>query len=116
MKVLSAKTAIRHALLDFHTKGQLIETPIELDMLMESKTEEIVALARKGDQMLNEKQVAEMYPFLTVRALQNLRHKVRGPKYFKFGKKRTSRVFYKVSDIEAWIIDNYQRLQFVEEK
>ncbi len=72
-RVKSTKMAIRHALLGFHSKGRLIQNAQDFEQLLDRVIDEIVRLSKRSDQVLNERQVVQMYPFLTVRALQNIK-------------------------------------------
>lgn len=48
-------------------------------------------------------EVADSYPLLSVARLAEMRWRGEGPPYIKTGSARSSRVFYRASDIEEWL-------------
>ena len=107
---------INRILSDFILRSKLIQTPTELDQLV-LKTKKALNLAyRYTEEKLNEKQVSARWKFLTPRRLQNMRQREKGPKYLKLGGAKNSSVFYKVADVEEWIIEQYQLEPFIEQQ
>ena len=74
-----------------------------------SEVETKILGARDGEKLLCEKEVSAQWDFLSLAVLRNMRARGNGPKFLKFGQARNSRIYYKVSDVEAWINDQYQR-------
>ena len=79
------------------------KTPTELEELLEKEMPKLRDAFRDQDRLLTEKEVARRYPWLTVNRLRSMRCRNIGPKYFKFGTHRNSRVYYRDSDIRTWI-------------
>ncbi len=107
---------ISRILSDFLMRSKLIQTTEELDELMANTKKSLELAYRYTETTLNEKQVTERWKFLSRRMLQNMRQQRRGPKYLKLGKSRNSSVYYKICDVEAWIITQYQLEPFVQER
>ncbi len=80
-----------------------------INHILDGFSEKIELAVRIKDEYLTEKQVAERYPILDVKKLRNFRQRGGGPQFFKFGDHRNSRVFYKIADIEQWIVEKVRR-------
>ena len=89
-------------------KAKLIDDVQELDTLANEALSRLLRAFHVQDDLLCEKEVAARFSFLTLTKLRKMRCAGKGPKYIKFGKTKNSRVYYRVSDIESWIVDNYQ--------
>ena len=111
---LKAGDVIKSIVVDAIVKSKLLQSPKDLESLLESTVTRIDRAFRHQDQLLTEKEVEKRWPFLTLKKLRNMRFRHDGPEYLKFGQARNSRVYYKVADIESWIIKNYQLEPFVE--
>ncbi len=105
---------LKHLVLDIVTRAKLMSSPQDLDHLLTTSVPQLQKACRFQDHLLCEKEVSERWGFLTVRQLQNMRFRHRGPKYHKMGNARNSRVYYRISDIEAWIVEHEQLEPFLE--
>ena len=85
-----------------------MESPSELDQMLNAMVPRLQKACRFQDDLLSEKQVAERWEFLNVIKLRNMRTRNQGPVFLKFGKSRNSRVYYRIADIESWIIRHEQ--------
>jgi len=94
----------------------VLNTPEELDALVCASLDKIVRATHVQDQLLSEKQVAARYEFLDVVKLRNMRHRGNGPRYLKMGEHKNSRVYYRLEDVEAWIVGPYQLEPFVDRR
>ena len=99
---------IRHLLTDLIMRAKLLESPEELDRILSASVPKLQKACRFQDELLTEKQVAERWEFLTVIKLRNMRSRSQGPIFLKFGKSRNSRIFYRIADIESWIVRHEQ--------
>ena len=96
-------------------KARMLECPRELDALIGDTVSKLIRAVHIQDELLCEKKIAERYGFLDVVKLRNMRTRGAGPRFLKMGPHRNSRVYYKNSDIDAWIIEQYQLESFVGE-
>ena len=110
-----ANHVLKHLLVETIFKSRMIDHPKELDALIDETVGKLYRAFHTQDNLLCEKEVAQRFPFLTLIKLRNMRTRHIGPKYLKMGSHRNSRVYYKHSDIETWIIEQYQLGSFVEE-
>ena len=106
--------AIKHILIETLMRAKLITSPDDLDTLLTETIPKIIKATTQKDQFLTEKEVAVRYPFLSVKQLQNWRYWHQGTKYIKTGTSRNSRVLYRVSDIEAWLVQNERNEPYIE--
>jgi hypothetical protein len=106
---------LREILIDLSIKSRLVETPEDLDQLICEAAPKLQKAMSRQDQLLTEKEIVSRYRFLSENRLRNMRFKGIGPRYIKFGEARNSRVFYRPSDIEAWIVEHYQLDHLVED-
>lgn len=110
-----ARPALRALLVELSLKAQLLgEKPKELDRFIGHQEPRIMKAVLAGDQLLNEHQVAARYgEAFAVKRLRNMRYRGTGPRFHKFGTHRNSRVFYKVSDLENFIMESKQLTPFM---
>jgi len=113
---MNENTLLKHILTDVMMRSKLISSPQELDTLLEEIVPMIMKAATQKNGLLTEKEVSHLYPFLSVKQLQNWRYRHQGIKYIKTGKSRNSRVLYRVSDIEAFLVNHEQNEPYVEIK
>ena len=104
----SPNFVIRHLLTDLIMRAKLLESPEELDQILRVTVPRLQKACRYQDDLLTEKQVAERWEFLNVIKLRNMRTRNQGPVFLKFGKSRNSRIYYRIADIESWIIRHEQ--------
>lgn len=97
--------ALRQILKNAFLNVKTLESLNKQDNLIEETIQKIHA----NEPLLTEKEISQKYPFLTLIKLRNMRQRKNGPKYVKFGEHRSSRVYYRISDVNAWIEENYQR-------
>ena len=101
-------------LVELVLKAKCCHDHSQLNTEIEQAEARIARAVKAKDVLLNSAEVTAIYPFLSERRLQNLRYRGGGPKYYKFGQARNSRVFYKPQDVEVWILDNRQLTPYVE--
>ena len=104
----SPNFVIRHLLTDLIMRAKLLQSPEELDQILRVTVPRLQKACRYQDDLLSEKQVAERWEFLNVIKLRNMRARNQGPVFLKFGKSRNSRIYYRIADIESWIIRHEQ--------
>ena len=104
----STKPHEQDILVDTVLKARMLSSPRELDALIRETVDKLARAFHTQDQLLTEKQVAARYGFLDVTKLRNMRHRGNGPKYIKMGAYRNSRVYYRLGDVETWIVSYYQ--------
>ncbi len=107
---------IKHILIDTLMRAKLLSSPDDLDTLLSSAVPKIMKATTRQDQLLTEKEVSQHYPFLSVKQLQNWRYRHQGIKYIKTGTSRNSRVLYRVSDIEAFLVHHERNEPFIEKE
>ena len=107
---------LKHIIVDLITRSKIITHPRELDDLLEASVKKLMEAMTVQDRLLTEKEVAQRWPFLNCIRLRHYRYASKGPSYIKLGQHRNSRVYYKVADIEKWIVAHYQLEPFVEEQ
>lgn len=105
---------LRSLLVNFYSRSQLVRTQDDLDDLLQDTTEKVHRAFFVQDDLLTEKDVSVRWRFLTLSKLRNMRFRNQGPKYIKTGEHRNSRVYYKVADVERWIVEHYQMEPFVD--
>jgi len=110
----STNHVLKHLLVETIFKSRMIDHPKELDKLIEETVKKLYRAFHAQDALLCEKEVAARFPFLTLIKLRNMRARGNGVKHLKFGKTRNARVYYRVSDIESWIVKHYQLEPFIE--
>ena len=96
------------------TRAKRLTSPHERDILITETIPKLIKAVRFQDQLLTEKEVVRRWKFLTVKQLQHMRYRDQGPKYVKFGNARNSRVYYRISEVEAWIVAHEQLEPFIE--
>ena len=106
--------ALEHILVNTVLQARMLSSPRELDALIKATVDKLSRAFHTQDQLLTEKQVAARYGFLDVTKLRNMRHRRTGPKYIKMGAYRNSRVYYRLADVETWIVGHYQLEPFME--
>ena len=104
---------LRHLLVDFMCKARLLEAPRQLDDLVDLTVKKLHQAVLVQDALLNEFEVCDRWKFLTPAKLRNMRPRRQGPLYLKFGAAKTSRVYYRVGDVEKWIVKHYQLEPFL---
>lgn len=102
---------VTHILKEFLMKFQMMREPDKLDPLIAVTTENITKVNKRQKDLLTEHEVVERFPFLNVNKLRNMRARSQGPSYHKFGSSRNSRVFYRMADIESWILSSHQKIK-----
>ena len=107
---------VKHLLVDLILKARMIEDPKEMDRHVDYSMGKLSRAYHTKSALLTEKQAVDRFQFLTLIKLRNMRARGSGPKYLKFGTSRNGRIYYRVSDIEAWIVANYQLEPFVDPK
>ena len=105
---------LKHLVIEAIMRSKLLDSPTSLDTLLDETVTKLTRAFHVQDRLLSEAEVARRWPFLNVKKLQNLRYRHLGPSYHKFGQARNSRIFYRVSDIETWIVANAQLGPYVE--
>ena len=110
METLNPNQRVRLLLSEFSLRLKEGGTDRETTL---SETAEKIEKALQSDALLTEAQVVQRYRWLTLGKLRNMRFRHEGPKYHKFGPHKNSRVFYRISDIEAWILENEQHEPYV---
>ena len=109
MIVQSERTVILRILNQFQ---ELITrtNPDKHNGIIEKTADRIEEMMKNSNIVLTEKDVAKRFPFLSVGALRNMRHRDQGPKYIKIGKSRNGRVYYKPKDVHDWALGHYTNL------
>ncbi len=105
---------LEHILVDTVLQARMLSSPRDLDALIKATVNKLARAFHTQDQLLTEKQIAARYAFLDVTKLRNMRHRGTGPKYIKMGAYRNSRVYYRLADVESWIVSHYQLEPFME--
>ena len=106
--------SLKHVLVELITKAQLLATTADLEILLTDGLAQIQQVVHEADTLYCEKEISQKYPFLTLIKLRNMRARGNGPKHYKFGESRNSRVYYKLADIESWIAENEQTEPYVD--
>lgn len=109
------RPALRALLVELSLKAQILHNrPEDLDRFIQTQEPRIMKAVLAGDQLLNEKQVAARYgDVFSVKRLRNMRFRGTGPRFHKIGAHKNSRVFYKVSDLENFIVESQQLTTFL---
>ncbi len=106
---------LKHILVELVLKVRLLSAPQEVDLLIDETLSKFDRAYHAQDEMLTEKQVSCRWPFLDVRRLQNMRFRGVGPRYHKLSNTKQGRVYYRVSDVEAFIAQTQQLEEELEE-
>ena len=109
-------TTLKHILAHTIINSQLLKTTSELDALILDTVPKLIQAVHASEQLLCEKEVSARWSFLSLTKLRNMRARGGGPKFKKFGDTRNARIYYKVSDVESWIEDQYQTEPFIDPK
>ncbi|CAM2005287.1 helix-turn-helix transcriptional regulator [Acanthopleuribacter pedis] len=96
-------------------QAKLLSSAQEIDTLITATLEQFQRASTAQDQLLTEQEVASRWQFLDERKLRNMRYLNKGPTYYKFGKGRNGRIYYKPSDIEAWITEHEHLEPFLQQ-
>ncbi len=107
-----ANVVIRAILIDLLARSKAAN-PRQVDSLLEETTAKLFRAVRYQDRLLTEKEVVLRFPFLSLSMLRNYRNRNMGPKYIKFSASRNSRLYYRIADIESWIVAHYRLKAFV---
>ena len=86
-----------------HDLKQGTHTYFQIKTKLESLAVEIYRAVDRGNDLLSETQIAQRYSYFTIQRLRYLRKTGKGPAYYKLGGARNGHVFYRLSDIEAWL-------------
>jgi len=111
---MNTNQVLKHLLVETIFKSRMIDQPQDLDILISETISRLTHAMRHQDRLLNEKEVSQRYPFLSIKQLQNWRYRHQGIKYIKTGRSRNSRVLYRISDIEAFLVNHEQNEPFIE--
>jgi hypothetical protein len=99
---------LAYILKDFAMRLKTVNGLDLLDSLIQETVGQLMRAGQYQKQLLTEKEVSEKFPFLSIIKLRNMRSRNQGPNYHKLGEFRNSRVFYKISDVESWIVQHYR--------
>ena len=105
---------VKQILVDLALKARMIEDNAQLQAHLEHAALQVERAVRAKDVLVTEQQLEDRYPWLTVHMLRSYRKRHDGPKYLKFGKHKNSRVYYRIADVERWIIEHEQLEPFVQ--
>ena len=108
--------ALKCLIADLLSRAKPQTAPCELEALIDEVVPKLILAFRVQDRLLTEREVARRWKFLTVKQLQHMRYRHKGPKYLKFGKARNSRVYYRISAVEAWIVEHEQLEPYIENR